>query len=132
MLSISDEYRPDLKHFKLPGRGPEPLGILRGVIETVVARVFGIEASELLAPTRGIAAVAFARQVAMYLARVVGRLRFAEVGEVFGRDRSTVAHACRIVENRRDNPAFDYTVEMLEGIVSHIHCLESGRQHWIV
>lgn len=56
----------------------------------------------------------FARQVAMYIATVGFGMSCARVAGAMGRDRSTVAHACRIVEERRDDPAFDRWIEALE------------------
>jgi chromosomal replication initiation ATPase DnaA len=58
--------------------------------------------------------VAFARQVAMYLAHVGGGLCLSEVGRLFARDRTTVAHACALVEDRRDDPDFDRCLSFLE------------------
>ena len=38
----------------------------------------------------------------------------AEAGALFGRDRTTVAHACAVIEDRRENPRFDEMVAALE------------------
>lgn len=56
----------------------------------------------------------FARQVAMYIAAVGFGMSCARVAAAMGRDRSTVAYACRAVEERRDDPAFDRWIEALE------------------
>ena len=61
----------------------------------------------------------------MYLARVVGRLRFDEVAIVFGRDRSTVRHACHVVEDRRDDPEFNLTLDHLESIIKRVSLMMS-------
>jgi len=53
-------------------------------------------------------------QCAMYLAHVVFAFSFADIGHAFGRDRRTVAHACRVMETRRDDPVFDAVLEALE------------------
>ncbi|WP_421792291.1 helix-turn-helix domain-containing protein [Hyphobacterium sp.] len=79
-----------------------------------VAFAFDVPADEIAAPTRRSSEVAFARQVAMYLAHVAFELNLARVGLAFGRDRSTAAHACQIVEDRRDDPAFDAWLDGLE------------------
>jgi hypothetical protein len=50
----------------------------------------------------------------MYLAHVAGGLPLTEVGRLFARDRTTVAHACAMVEDRRDDPAFDRCLGFLE------------------
>ena len=55
----------------------------------------------------------------MYLAHVGFGMSLARVASAFGRDRSTVAHACRQVEDKRDDPAFDAWMETLEqGLVT--------------
>jgi chromosomal replication initiation ATPase DnaA len=56
----------------------------------------------------------FARQVAMYVANVGFGMSCARVAAAMGRDRSTVAYACRAVEERRDDPAFDRWIDALE------------------
>jgi len=90
---------------------------LRRVIESAMAHVFGVDEAELFMVSRGKARVALARQVAMYLAHVSCGLSFTEVGEIFHRDRTTVAHACGVVEDRRDDPVFDRSLELLEWVV---------------
>lgn len=88
------------------------------LLETIVSDVFDISFRDMRRASRGRANVALARQVAMYLAHVQFGLTLTEVGRVFGRDRTTVAHACAVVEDRRDNPAFDYMLELLERVVA--------------
>lgn len=90
---------------------------LKNMIEETVATVFAVSFTAFRGPSRGKAAIALSRQVAMYLARVVFAMRLADIGRVFGRDRTTVAHACALVEDRRDDPHFDRLVDLLEGIV---------------
>lgn len=102
----------------------------RRVVEQTVATAFQVPLKELRAPTRRKAPIAFARQVAMYLAHVGYGLSLTEVGSLFGRDRTTVAHACGIVEDRRDDPYFDRFLEHLEGaIVKLTRALASLRHH---
>lgn len=79
-----------------------------------VALRFGIGVAEIKSITRGSPQAALARQIAMYLAHVVHGYGFAEIARCFGRDRTTVAHACRVVEDRRDDIAFDLRVAALE------------------
>jgi chromosomal replication initiation ATPase DnaA len=83
----------------------------------VVSQVFAVPPADLLRTTRGRAGVALARQIAMYLAHVVGGQTLTDIGAHFRRDRTTVAHACRLIEARRDDPSFDRVVELLEWIV---------------
>lgn len=91
--------------------------LLRRLIEEIVADIFEVEAIELANATRGRARAALARQVAMYVAHVGYGLTLTEVGQLFRRDRTTVAHACSVVEGRRDDIVFDEAVVLLEMVV---------------
>jgi chromosomal replication initiation ATPase DnaA len=86
-------------------------------IEKTVAVTFHIAESELRAPTRRKATTAFARQVAMYIAHVGCGMNYSQIGRLFGRDRTTAAHACRLIEDRRDDPDFDLSLDYLERAV---------------
>lgn len=90
---------------------------MRLAIELAVTRVFGVELQALGQINRGVARIALARQIAMYIAHVGCGLTMKEAGELFGRDRTTVSHACLIVENRRDDPMFDRALDLLEWAV---------------
>lgn len=97
--------------------GPEESGPqchMRIIIERIVAYTFGLEPEDLRMATRGCARAAFARQTAMYLAHVSLGITYTEVGRMFGRDRTTVAYGCSVVEDRRDDPRFDHAMELLE------------------
>ena len=63
---------------------------------------------------RGTAAQAHARQLAMYLAHVVFGLNYTQIGLCFGRDRTTVRHACARIEDARDDRLWDGTLSALE------------------
>ncbi|GBF57544.1 chromosomal replication initiator protein DnaA [Candidatus Phycosocius bacilliformis] len=69
---------------------------------------------DLLVPDRGTAQHAFARQTAMYLTHVAFGLSLHRVAIAFGRDRSTVAYACHLIEDRRDDPHLDDMLDQLE------------------
>ena len=97
-----------------PGAGPQ----IRKAIDPAVATVFEVDVHDLGAAKRGSPRAAFARQVAMYLAHVVCGLSLTEVGVLFARDRTTVAHACEVVEDRRDDPELDGQLEHLECAVA--------------
>ncbi len=56
------------------------------------------------------------RQIAMYLCHVALGMTMTDVGLGFGRDRSTVAHSCAVVEDRRDEPDYDDFIATLERI----------------
>jgi chromosomal replication initiation ATPase DnaA len=67
--------------------------------------------------TRGRKSIARARQLAMYLSHVMLGCSLAEIGQVFGRDRTTVSHACAVIEDLRDDRTFDEEVSALEEMI---------------
>jgi chromosomal replication initiation ATPase DnaA len=50
----------------------------------------------------------------------------SDIGPCFGRDRTTVGHACQVVEDRRDEPAFDEFVAALERLTGSIFNVMKG------
>lgn len=88
------------------------------LVEAAICGAMGLPA-EALRVGRGPQKVAFARQLAMYLTHVGFGLTLTEVGACFERDRTTVRHACALVEDRRDQPAFDLAVSALETGLAH-------------
>ena len=80
----------------------------------LVAAARGISVKALMGPDRGKAEIALARQLAMYLMHTQYSRIYAEVGRFFGRDRTTVSHACGLIEELREDVAFDESVEKLE------------------
>ena len=88
----------------------------------MVALAFGVPTRELCATTRRRAPVAFARQVAMYLTHIAYSMPLAHVGAAFGRDRTTASHACRLVEDRRDDPCLDSLLTALEQGLRQVPC----------
>jgi DnaA-like protein len=100
----------------------EAYGQICWLMEEVVAAKFAVPVAELRRPSRRSADVAFARQTAMYLAYAVFGLNHNQVGRLFRRDRTTARHACRLIERRRDDAAFDRVLQSLERA-----CAEIGR-----
>lgn len=100
----------------LPVRGVPQLSSARvcRIAMRLVADAHGVPLSDLRATTRRAPAIAQARQCAMYLAHVAFALSFGAIGRAFGRDRTTAAHACRRIEDCRDDPAFDRAMAHLE------------------
>jgi chromosomal replication initiation ATPase DnaA len=72
---------------------------------------------DLCATTRGSPKVAFARQIAMYLSHIVFKISPAEVARVFGRDPSTVAYALGRIEELREEPELDRTLDWIEAML---------------
>ncbi|MGH6790418.1 MAG: helix-turn-helix domain-containing protein [Pseudolabrys sp.] len=90
---------------------------------------FAMPVDELRAAMGRSPLAAFARQTAMYLAYTVLGRSFSEVGLLFDRDRTMAAHACRLIEERRDDPAIDALLHALEGFCAELargFCALSG------
>ena len=86
-------------------------------IVNTIASAHRIDVDALRSARRCRAPVAFARQIAMYLAHVSCGLSLTEVGQGFNRDRTTVAHACQRVEDRRDHAETDLALDYLEAAI---------------
>jgi len=97
----------------------------RDAVLRCVAAAFGLSMRAITTARRAQARAVFARQVGMYLLHVVFSLNPQLIGGLFGKDRSTVAHACQRVEDRRDDAAFDAFLHDLELAVS---ALDSAMQ----
>lgn len=70
-----------------------------------VARFSGVRVLEMISTSRR-SRITFARYLAMYLARQAG-VTYPRIGAFFGRDHSTVIHACQQIERRMAaQPAF--------------------------
>lgn len=82
--------------------------------QVAVAEATGVRLSHLCAGNRGGRRTSSARQIAMYLCRVVFRMRLCEIAENFGRDRTTAAYAIARIEEARENPRFDLALTHLE------------------
>lgn len=95
-------------------------------VRVIVMTVFKVSEQQLDNRQRGKAQIAFARQVAMYLAHIACGLSLTEVGRCFGRDRTTVAHACRLVEDWREDPNLDLSLDLIEGALLRLWSLAEG------
>lgn len=94
----------------------------------VTTRAFRVDKHELLSKRRSKADIAFARQVAMYLAHIVFGGTYREVGELFDRERATVAYACSLVEDERDDVSFDQKLDLLEDSLDRLWAIECLRR----
>jgi chromosomal replication initiation ATPase DnaA len=83
-------------------------------IARLAADEFRLDVATVMSSTRGAPRAAYARQVAMYLAHVGFALSFEAIGRAFDRDRTTVSHACRVVEDSRDDTKLDGRLAVLE------------------
>ena len=118
-----------LPPLSLPKRRDEyVIAVCDGMID-LSAHLFGVGAAELRDTGRCRAAVARVRQVAMYVTHVILQLSMTETGTGFGRDRTTVIHACHLVEDLRDDPDFDRIVTVVERTAARLFRLEESASH---
>jgi chromosomal replication initiation ATPase DnaA len=96
-------------------------------MQDVLAACFSVSGRELRAQGRCRAEICRVRQIGMYVAHVIAGLTMLEVGIGFQRDRSTVAHACHLVEDLRDDPEFERVILMIERIAEAAFVRGGGR-----
>lgn len=85
-----------------------------GLALAIAAAAFDVPPDGIRAAGRRAAPIADARHVAIYLAHIVFQLPMQVVADAFARDRTSVGHAVRRVEDRRDDAAFDQLMDRLE------------------
>ena len=93
---------------------PRQSNINIDAIQRVVADYFNLSHNDLRGKKRT-KAIAFPRQIAMYIAREITEYSTTEVGYEFGgRDHTTVMHACQRIESRRNSdPTLEPTIQQL-------------------
>ncbi|QCK86571.1 chromosomal replication initiator DnaA [Phreatobacter aquaticus] len=93
------------------------------VIVALVAWAESVAVDALFQPSRGDQPVADARHLAIYLAHVMIGIDMTRLGRTFGRDRASVRHALRRIEQRRDEPLFNARVSAMETILEPLACV---------
>lgn len=73
--------------------------------------------------SRGKADICLARQMSMYLMHTVFSCTYHQVSVFFKRDRTTISHACKLIEDLRDNQEFDKRLEAMENLLVSARCL---------
>ncbi|WP_319529388.1 helix-turn-helix domain-containing protein [uncultured Cohaesibacter sp.] len=94
--------------------------IALALVDQLVARTFRMPSSALHASTRCRKSVAFARQVAMYLGHVCLSYPLKDIATHYKRDRTTVAYACRVIEDRREEEEVELLINSLESALETI------------
>ncbi|MEM9881131.1 MAG: helix-turn-helix domain-containing protein [Pseudomonadota bacterium] len=83
----------------------------------LLSETLDVPTQQLRARTRCSPSIARARQIGMYLAHVSLGLKMAEVATGFARHKSTVVHACHMIEDMRDDGDFDAFIARHERII---------------
>ncbi|MGI9400903.1 MAG: helix-turn-helix domain-containing protein [Rhizobiaceae bacterium] len=84
------------------------------LVVRLVSNSQNLEEAAVMDTNRGSSQIARARQIAMYLLHTSLCMPYSTVAKLFGRDRTTVAHACRTIEDLRDIPASDDAILKME------------------
>jgi chromosomal replication initiator protein len=107
-----DAARETLKDIVQQNEAARPVQIPD--IQEVVARHFNLDIKDMKSKRRT-DAVAFPRQIAMYLARTLTECSTTEIGESFGgKDHTTVMHACnKIKAKMQSDPYFTALVNKI-------------------
>ena len=80
----------------------------------ITGAIFAVPVTAIEKSTRATLEASDARHTAMYIAHVVFQVSLAAMAGEFGRDRSSVTYAVRRIEDERDDPVFDATIERIE------------------
>ena len=118
MLRSSALIRSPEKNGLLKTNVPFPDQFIIELIPNLVSDVFHVPVYVLFLTQRGKAKYALARQVAMYLMHICLGKTFSQIGRIFRRDRTTVSHACQLIEDKRENLNMDWTLSLMEQSVS--------------
>ncbi|WP_271893183.1 helix-turn-helix domain-containing protein [Candidatus Phyllobacterium onerii] len=130
--AVTDTLKPRRRRFKrsvvVDEEAPvdERLFQLCDGVLDILSAFFNVSGRDLRSHSRCERSVARVRQVGMYVAHVTLALTMSEVGRAFGRDRSTVNHACHLVEDMREDLEFDRIIQTIENII-RVAYVESGR-----
>ena len=109
-LAFDDRFSPAGK-----GRDEEAIKICDGMID-ILSICFSVPGREIRQIGRNASSIARVRQIGMYVCHVAVGMTMQEVAIGFLRDRSTVVHACHLVEDMRDDAHFDAIVGTIERI----------------
>ncbi len=94
---------------------PEPIKVDEIIVQ--VSKTFNVSEKDIISK-RKTAAVAFARQVAMYISRETTELSYKAIGESFGKDHATVLYNVQKIEEHLKNNPFDK--ELVEDIIKNL------------
>ncbi|MCB1387001.1 MAG: hypothetical protein KDJ80_13790 [Nitratireductor sp.] len=110
---------PHRKHVPRPQGdiSPEYDDAAGQLVVKLVSVLDRVAVADLHGTSRGKAGICLSRQKAMYLMHTVFSSPYHTVAAFFRRDRTTIAHACRLVEDMRDDEDFDRQLEAMENLL---------------
>lgn len=108
---------------------PDRATLCAELVQIIVSRTFRVPLARLCASTRDGPEIAFARQVAMYLTHTFFGVSFTRTGATFGRERTTVAYACRVIEEAREDKAIDHAIEHAIALLRILRRVDATAHH---
>jgi chromosomal replication initiation ATPase DnaA len=109
-LAFDCRFTPEGK-----GQEEEAIKICDGMID-ILSVCFAVPGREIRQIGRNVTSIARVRQIGMYICHVVIGMTMQDVAIGFMRDRSTVVHACHLIEDMRDDVDFDAIICTIERI----------------
>jgi hypothetical protein len=97
-----------------------PARIVCRIVSQITAETISLLADRVMVRNERRRPSCHVRQISMYVCHVALRMSFVDIGAAFGRDRTTVGHACHVVEDRRDDAAFDEFVSAVERMATAV------------
>lgn len=94
---------------------------LCGALMSLLSVFFQVSLKELRSTERENNHIARIRQFGMYIAHTMFGLSMAEVAYAFCRERTTVKHACHLIEDMREDEKFDQNVSDFEYLVRSLY-----------
>ncbi len=104
-------------------KNPTPIYIDMARAHLIVSTVsleFAVPEAGILSRLKGTSETSYSRQIAMYLMHCIFGTSKTRIAEVFGRHFSTVSHACKVIEESRDDPVLDGKLISLENRLRHV------------
>lgn len=87
------------------------------LVMTNMSLIYNVPAKMMMHSMRGREKISQCRQCSEYLCHIGFGMTFTKIGTLFKRDRTSVTHACRKVEEMRDCSDKDLALEILEAAI---------------
>jgi hypothetical protein len=129
LLRAPPEVAPEGEALSLPRPSTLPVRTICRIVGHMTGEMVSLVGSRVQMRRDRRRTLCHVRQIAMYVCHVALQIPLHEIGHAFGRDRTTVGHACHVVEDRRDDPAYDDFVGAIERIVTSVFIPSGSAAH---
>jgi len=117
MIIDSNETEYSKRRVSITALKIEKKQLLAQFVNQMVAATVDLPPEKLLQCNRGKASAARARQISIYLMHTTLSFSYTEIGKIYSKDRTTISHACHVIEDLRDNESFDLKLNRLERMI---------------